>query len=107
MPQRVVAQLEAILGEPFSLAFENQTPLALEALPFSMAKRKPMTFRRVPLRSNAAGDARVSGSVDERLALVRELSLSAWRGTGRTLPAYDRATLPFRRARLGERRDRD
>lgn len=72
-----------------------------------MAKRKEMTFRRVPLRSDAASDARVPGSVDARLALVRELSLSAWRATGKPFPAYDRTTLPFRRARLGERRDRD
>lgn len=74
---------------------------------FIMAKRTAMTFRRVPLRSDAAGDARVRGSVDARLALVAELSLAAWRATGKPFPSYDRATLPVRRARLGERRDRD
>jgi hypothetical protein len=72
-----------------------------------MAKRKSMTFRRVPLGSREASDARVAGTIDERLALVRELSLSAWQATGNPLPTYDRASLPFRRARLGERRDHD
>ena len=72
-----------------------------------MATRKDMTFRRVALQSREAGDARVGGSINDRLALVRELSLSAWQATGKPLPAYDRGMMPFRRARLGERRDRD
>ncbi len=72
-----------------------------------MPSRKHVTFRRVPLESEQAGDARVAGTVAERLALVRTLSLSAWASTGAPLPRYERSRIPFRRARLGERSDRD
>lgn len=72
-----------------------------------MAVRKDITFRRVAPESEQAADARVAGTVAERLALVRTLSLSAWASTGAPLPSYERSRIPFRRARLGERSDRD
>lgn len=72
-----------------------------------MSSRKNITFRRVPLESEQAGDARVAGTIAERLALVRTLSLSAWASTGATLPTYERSRIPFRRVKLGERSDRD
>lgn len=73
-----------------------------------MAKRRgPLTVRVVPLRSREAGDARVGGTIDERLALVSELSRAAWAATGKSIPGYPRSEMPVRIARLGERRDRD
>jgi len=60
------------------------------------ARRKDMTVRVVPLRSKEAGDARVGGTADERLALLTELSRRAWELTGRPFPSYTRATMPVR-----------
>lgn len=61
-----------------------------------------MTVRIVPLRGDEAGDARVGGTVDERLALVTELSRRAWELTGRPLPSYTRASMPVRITTLAE-----
>ena len=61
-----------------------------------------MTVRIVPLRSNEAGDARVGGTVDDRLALVAVLSRRAWELTGQPLPSYTRATMPVRVTTLAE-----
>ena len=61
-----------------------------------------MTVRIVALGSNEAGDARVGGTVDERLALVAELSRRAWELTGRPMPAYTRATIPVQVTTLAE-----
>jgi hypothetical protein len=72
-----------------------------------MVPRKEMTVRRVPLGSPEAGDARVGGSIDDRLALTGILSLSAWANTGRSLPAYRRQDIPVHRTTLTARGDRD
>lgn len=69
--------------------------------------RRPMTVRRVRRGSAEEGDARVGGSVDERLALVSVLSLSAWANSGRALPHLRRDEMPIRKTTLGARRDRD
>lgn len=61
-----------------------------------------MTVRIVPLRSSEAGDARVGGTVDERLALLTELSRRAWELTGLPHPSYTRATMPVRVIPLAE-----
>lgn len=53
-----------------------------------------MTARVVPLSSPEAGDPRMGGTVEERLAAVTALTLEAWRLAGRPLPAYTRATMP-------------
>ena len=53
-----------------------------------------MTVRVVPLRSREAGEARVGGTVAERIALVAELSKMLWTRTGNPLPSYTRATMP-------------
>jgi len=72
-----------------------------------MRRRSRMTARRVPQGSREAAEARVDGTIDERLALVTRLSLAAWADSGRAPPAYDRATMPVHRTTLGARRDRD
>jgi hypothetical protein len=56
--------------------------------------RSRMTARVVPLSSPEAGDSRMGGTVEERLAAVTALTLEAWRLAGRPLPAYTRATMP-------------
>ena len=64
--------------------------------------RSQMTVRLVPLTSDEAGDARVSGTPEERLELLKELSDRAWTLTGRPRPTYTRATMPFRLTTLAE-----
>jgi hypothetical protein len=53
-----------------------------------------MAARVVPLRSIEAGDPRMGGTVDERVAAVTMLTLETWRLAGRQLPTYSRATMP-------------
>lgn len=53
-----------------------------------------MTARVVPLTSAEAGDPRMGGTIDERVAAVAELTAEAWRLSGRPLPTYTRATMP-------------
>lgn len=53
-----------------------------------------ITGRVVPLRSAEAGDARMGGTPDERVAAVALLTAEAWRLAGRRLPTYSRATMP-------------
>jgi hypothetical protein len=54
-----------------------------------------MTARVVPLSSPEAGDPRMGGTIEERLAAVTALTLEAWRLAGRPLPIYTRATMPI------------
>jgi len=61
----------------------------------------------MPQGSREAAEARVAGTVDDRLALVTVLSLSAWTNSGRPLPVYRREDMPVRRTSLLARRDRD
>jgi len=72
-----------------------------------MMRRNGMTVRQVPQGSREAGDAIVGGSINDRLALVSVLSLSAWANSGRSLPAYHRQDIPVHRTTLTARRDRD
>lgn len=65
-------------------------------------ERENMTVRIVPLRSQEAGDARVGGSISERLALVAELSRRSWMFTGRPAPEYKREDIPFRLTTLSD-----
>ena len=65
-------------------------------------RRERMTARVVPLGSAEAGDARVGGTIDERLALVTAPSRHAWEVSGRSLPSYTRATMPVRVTTLAE-----
>ena len=64
--------------------------------------RRNMTVRIVPLHSQEAGDARVAGSVSERLVLLAELSQRNWTLTGKTTPPYTRKVIPFRLTTLAE-----
>jgi hypothetical protein len=63
--------------------------------------RKSMTFRRSHLRSTEAADARVAGTISDRLALVPALSLAAWANGKKPLPGYDRSQIPVRIIRRG------
>ena len=58
--------------------------------------RRDVTVRMVPLRSPEASEARVGGSVAERIALVATLSEQSWASTRRPLPTYTRATMPVK-----------
>lgn len=61
-----------------------------------MAKdRSNMSARVVPLASREAGDPRMGGTIAQRVAAVTELTLEAWRLSGRPLPTYTRATMPI------------
>lgn len=64
--------------------------------------KRPMTVRVVSLTSDEAGDARMGGSVDERVAAVTTLTLEAWRLAKRPFPSYARNTMPVVVARLRE-----
>ena len=57
--------------------------------------RSKMTARVVPLESKEAAEARVGGTVAERIALVAELSRQAWMLTGKPFPSYTRGTMPI------------
>ena len=65
-----------------------------------------MTVRVVPLRSREASDARVGGSVAERVSLVGQLSEMLWTQTGRPRPRYTRTSMPVVLTSLGSE-DRD
>jgi len=53
-----------------------------------------MTGRVVPLSSAEAGDPRMGGTVEERVAAVARLTAEAWALSGRPLPSYTRETMP-------------
>jgi hypothetical protein len=66
------------------------------------SNRRNMTVRIVPLQSDEAGDARVGGTVAERIALVGELSRRMWRLTKQPSPSYTRQTIPVRLTTLAD-----
>jgi hypothetical protein len=55
---------------------------------------RKMSVRVVPLSSVEAGDPRMDGTVNERVAAVAELTAEAWRLAGRPWREYTRATMP-------------
>ena len=57
--------------------------------------RSRMTARVVSLGSEEAGDMRMGGTPDARVAAVAELTMEAWRLAGRAFPRYTRATMPI------------
>jgi hypothetical protein len=61
-----------------------------------------MTVRVVHTGSREAGDARVDGTVAERVAAVAELTASTWRPSKRPFPMYTRATMPIAVSTLSE-----
>lgn len=61
-----------------------------------------MTIQVTPLSSPEAGDPRMGGTVEERVAAVAELTLHAWHLAGRALPRYTRVTMPIHRATLAD-----
>ncbi len=56
--------------------------------------RSQMTVRIVPLNSREASDARMGGTVTERLAVVAELTELGWALAKLPLPTYTRDTMP-------------
>jgi hypothetical protein len=69
--------------------------------------RSKMTVRVVPRGSAESGEARVEGTVAERLELVARLSEDSWARTRRSLPTYTRATMPVVITPLGARSSPD
>lgn len=63
-----------------------------------------MSVRVVPLQSDEAGDSRMGGTVDERVAAVALLTIEAWRMAGRAFPTYLRAAMPVVKATLASHR---
>ena len=59
-----------------------------------MKNRDRLTARVVPLTSPEAGDPRMGGTLEERVAAVAVLTAEGWRLSGRPLPTYTRATIP-------------
>lgn len=59
-----------------------------------------MTVRVVSLKSAEAGDPRMGGTLDERVAAVAALTAEAWRLAGRPFPTYTRSTMPVAMATL-------
>lgn len=56
--------------------------------------RSQMTVRIVPLNCREASEARMGGTVTERLAVVAELTALGWALAKLPLPTYTRATMP-------------
>ena len=61
-----------------------------------------MTARVVPLQSHEAGDARLEGTVAERVKLVAELTEIGWNIAKLPWPSYSRATMPVALTTLAE-----
>jgi hypothetical protein len=66
------------------------------------SRRSDMTVRIVPQGSAEAGDPRVGGTMEQRIALVEELSRHAWALARRPLPTYTREAIPIRVLSLRE-----
>ena len=66
----------------------------MECIEFAIMDRSRMTARIVPLGSDEVGDARMGGTVTQRVAAVAELTAQAWKLAGRPLPTCTRATIP-------------
>lgn len=66
-----------------------------------------MTARVVPLTSREAGDPRMGGTVDERVAAVAVLTELAWTLAKRPFPTYTRATMPVVMTTLAAQGDPD
>jgi hypothetical protein len=66
-----------------------------------------MTGRVVPLTSPEAGDPRMGGTVDERVAAVAALTEHAWTLANRPFPVYTRATMPIVVTTLASQSDSD
>jgi hypothetical protein len=61
---------------------------------------RSMKSRVVRLGSPEAGDQRMGGTLEDRVAALAELTLEAWRLSGRPFPTYTRATMPILLATL-------
>lgn len=56
--------------------------------------REGMVVRKYRLGEEPSDDLSAETTVDERFAMVWELSERMWRWTGQSLPEYTRATMP-------------
>ena len=59
-------------------------------------------MRSYRLGEEPGDDVSETTTVEERLAMMWPLAVEAWTLSGRTLPVYDRASLPARLFRPGE-----
>lgn len=58
--------------------------------------RAAWPVRKIALRDEPLTDARDASTVDERIALVRTLTLRQWQFAGLPVPSYTRANMPGR-----------
>jgi hypothetical protein len=61
--------------------------------------RAEWPIRKIALGDEPLTDARDCSTVDERLALVRTLTMRCWAFSGRPVPTYTRANMPGRLVR--------
>ena len=65
-------------------------------------RRANWTVRSFRLGEEPGDDLSDSTTVEERLSMMWPLAVEAWTLSGRTLPVYDRTSLPGRLFRRGE-----
>jgi hypothetical protein len=63
--------------------------------------REGMVVRKYRLGEEPSDDLSAVTTIDERFAMVWELSERMWRWTGRPFPQYTRATMPVTVVRRG------
>jgi hypothetical protein len=71
------------------------------------AARAHWPIVRRALRDESADDLSAITTPTERIAMMWRLAESAWKLAGRTLPAYERRSIPARLFRPGEPRPDD
>jgi hypothetical protein len=71
------------------------------------ADRSSWPVRRYRLGAEPADDLSDVTSAEERLAVMWSMACQGWALAGRSMPTYDRAHIPMRLVRPGERRDDD
>ena len=68
--------------------------MAVSAFEDRRRARAAWPMRRVDLRAETLTDSRYRASIEERTALVWELTREAWALTGKPMPTYDRSEMP-------------
>jgi len=56
--------------------------------------RNSWPIRKLALRDEELTDSRLTESIDERLRLVRSLTMQQWAFAGKVIPRYTRAEMP-------------
>ena len=97
------ADIEWVVGRLLASGTEAARTKALKLRPLALVAdarparpiRYDMTVRILPPRSAEAAVAYVPGTVADRFAIMKELSATHWKRTGRPTPTYTRATMPI------------